>query len=35
MRAGFYTGNYTYEVREIPERAPVKDEVKIEVAWCN
>ncbi|MGI5932648.1 MAG: zinc-dependent alcohol dehydrogenase family protein [Eubacterium sp.] len=35
MRAGFYTGNYTYEVREIPERAPVKDEVKIEVAWCG
>lgn len=35
MRAGFYTGNYTYEVREVPERAPEKDEVKIEVAWCG
>lgn len=35
MRAGYYTGNYTYEVRNIPERAPEKDEVKIRVAWCG
>lgn len=35
MRAGYYTGNYTYEVRDIPDRAPKKDEVKIRVAWCG
>lgn len=35
MRAGYYVGDYTYEVREIPDREPQKDEVKIEVAWCG
>ena len=35
MKAGYYTGDYTYEVRDIPERAPQKDEVKIRVAWCG
>lgn len=35
MRAGYYTGDRTYEVREIPEREPKGDEVKIEVAWCG
>lgn len=35
MKAGYYVGDYTYEVREIPERAPEKDEVKIRVAWCG
>lgn len=35
MRAGYYTGDRTYEVREIPEREPEGDEVKIEVAWCG
>lgn len=35
MRAGYYIGNYEYEVREIPDREPEKDEVKIRVAWCG
>lgn len=35
MKAGYYVGDYTYEVREIPEREPIKDEVKIRVAWCG
>lgn len=35
MRAGYYTGDWTYEVREIPDREPEGDEVKIEVAWCG
>lgn len=35
MKAGFYVGDYTYEVREIPDHEPVGDEVKIEVAWCG
>ena len=35
MRAGYYTGNRTYEVKEISDREPEKDEVKIEVAWCG
>ena len=35
MRAGYYTGDRTYEVREIPDREPEDDEVKIEVAWCG
>lgn len=35
MKAGYYTGDYTYEVRDIPDREPVHDEVKIEVAWCG
>lgn len=35
MRAGYYTGGRTYEVREIPDREPKDDEVKIEVAWCG
>lgn len=35
MKAGYYTGDYTYEVRDIPERNPAEDEVKIRVAWCG
>lgn len=35
MKAGYYMGDYSYEVREIPDREPVDDEVKIEVAWCG
>ena len=35
MKAGYYTGNYTYEVRDVPDRSPIKDEVKIRVAWCG
>ncbi|GCF94965.1 alcohol dehydrogenase [Enterococcus florum] len=35
MKAGYYVGDYTYEVREVPERSPEKDEVKIRVAWCG
>lgn len=35
MRAGYYTGDRTYEVREIPDREPIDDEVKIRVAWCG
>ena len=35
MKAGYYVGDYTYEVREIPEKLPEKDEVKIRVAWCG
>lgn len=35
MKAGFYVGDYTYEVREVPDREPQKDEVKIRVAWCG
>ncbi|MGM0111299.1 zinc-dependent alcohol dehydrogenase family protein [Enterococcus sp. DIV0187] len=35
MKAGYYVGDYTYEVRDIPEREPEKDEVKIRVAWCG
>lgn len=35
MKAGFYVGDYEYEVREIEERAPIDSEVKIEVAWCG
>jgi len=35
MKAGYYVGDYTYEVREIHEREPIKDEVKIRVAWCG
>ena len=35
MKAGFYVGNYGYEVREVPDREPEKDEVKIRVAWCG
>lgn len=35
MKAGYYVGNYTYEVRDISERAPIDDEVKICVAWCG
>lgn len=35
MRAGYYTGNRTYEVRDIEEREPIDDEVKIRVAWCG
>ena len=35
MRAGFYLGNHTYEVKEVPDRKPIDHEVKIEVAWCG
>lgn len=35
MRAGYYIGNHSYEVRDIEEREPVDDEVKIRVAWCG
>lgn len=35
MKAGYYVGDYTYEVRDIPDREPEKDEVKIKVAWCG
>lgn len=35
MKAGYYVGNYTYEVREVPVPEPKKDEVKIRVAWCG
>ncbi|NME43919.1 zinc-dependent alcohol dehydrogenase family protein [Faecalicoccus pleomorphus] len=35
MRAGYYVGNFEYEVKQIPERNPVDDEVKIKVAWCG
>jgi len=35
MKAGYYVGDYTYEVRDIPDREPEKDEVKIRVAWCG
>lgn len=34
MRAGYYVGDYTYEVRDVPEREPEGSEVKIKVAWC-
>lgn len=35
MKAGFYVGNRTYEVQEIPDRMPAGDEIKIRVAWCG
>lgn len=35
MKAGYYTGDYTYEVKDIPDRGPMHDEVKIRVAWCG
>lgn len=35
MRAGFYMGDYTYEVKEIPDPRPSGTEVKIRVAWCG
>lgn len=35
MKAGYYVGNEIYEVRDIPERSPENDEVKIRVAWCG
>lgn len=35
MKAGFYVGDQTYEVREIPEPEPKHDQVKIRVAWCG
>lgn len=35
MKAGYYVGDYTYEVRDIPERSAIDDEVKIRVAWCG
>lgn len=35
MKAGFYLGNYTYEVKEIADKEPIGDEVKIRVAWCG
>ena len=35
MKAGYYVGDYTYEVRDIPEKEPMDDEIKIRVAWCG
>lgn len=35
MKAGYYVGDYRYEVRDIPEKEPINDEVKIRVAWCG
>lgn len=35
MKAGYYVGNFEYEVRDIPDRDPKSDEVKIRVAWCG
>ncbi len=35
MRAGYYVGDYTYEVREVPDPEPKADEVKVRVAWCG
>ncbi|BBM17806.1 alcohol dehydrogenase [Enterococcus avium] len=35
MKAGYYVGDYAYEVRDIPENEPVEDQVKIRVAWCG
>lgn len=35
MRAGYYIGDYGYEVRDIPDREPEGREVKIRVAWCG
>lgn len=35
MKAGFYIGDYKYEVRDIPNREPKESEVKIKVAWCG
>lgn len=35
MKAGFYVGDHTYEVREVPDKNPINDEVKIRVAWCG
>ncbi|MGC3953738.1 MAG: alcohol dehydrogenase catalytic domain-containing protein [Propionicimonas sp.] len=35
MRAGYYVGNRTYEVRDIPVPVPQGNEVLIEVAWCG
>lgn len=35
MKAGYYVGDYTYEVRDIPENEPVEDQVKIRVVWCG
>ena len=35
MKAGYYVGDYGYEVRDIPDRKPEADEVKIRVAWCG
>lgn len=35
MKAGFYMGDLTYDVKDIPDRDPVNDEVKIQVAWCG
>ena len=29
MKAGYYVGNFEYEVRDIPDRDPKSDEVKI------
>jgi L-iditol 2-dehydrogenase len=35
MRAGYYMGNYSYEVKEVPEPEPKGSQVKIRVAWCG
>lgn len=35
MKAGYYMGDFTYQVQDIPDRRPTGNEVKIEVAWCG
>lgn len=35
MKAGYYVGDYSYEVRQIAEPQAVGDQVKIRVAWCG
>ncbi|WP_257532914.1 zinc-dependent alcohol dehydrogenase family protein [Irregularibacter muris] len=35
MKAGYYIGDFKYEVREIAHKEPQEDEVKIRVAWCG
>lgn len=35
MKAGFYLGDFTYDVQDIPDREPECDEIKIRVAWCG
>lgn len=35
MRAGFYMGDLTYEVHDVPEPEPKGNEAKIRIAWCG
>lgn len=35
MKSGFYVGDRSYEVRDVEDREPIGDEVKIRVAWCG